>query len=396
MSCFSLLISYLYLSSSKIYMAIDTSPLSVYVMHPFWNRVVELFPRWVAPNVLTFAGFLLTVLDFLLLSYYDYSYYAASAPAHNETVNPLEPLNGHSEGIPQPLWFALAVFLFLAYTLDGIDGKQARRTQTSGPLGELFDHGLDSYSVFFIPACLYSIFGRLDFSIPPIRMYYVMWNLLLNFYISHWEKYNTGVLFLPWGYDFSMWASTFCFLWTGVKGSVLYKRYAFGGYTLANVFEWLIYATGVFTNLPVSVYNIYKSYKLRTGKMRSPSEALRPLWSFLSVFGVCSLWMHYSARLPDYDLRMVFLLIGTVFSNVACRLIVSQMSNQRCDAVNWLLWPLVLAAAVSLALPQHELAAFYAVTALIVAAHIHYGTCVVRQMCDHFRISCFHIKQRSD
>lgn len=34
-----------------------------------------------------------------------------------------------------------------------------------------------------------------------------MWNLLLNFYISHWEKYNTGVLFLPWGYDFSMWVS---------------------------------------------------------------------------------------------------------------------------------------------------------------------------------------------
>jgi phosphatidylglycerophosphate synthase len=26
-------------------------------------------------------------------------------------------------------------------SLDAIDGKQARRTQTSGPLGELFDHG---------------------------------------------------------------------------------------------------------------------------------------------------------------------------------------------------------------------------------------------------------------
>jgi len=31
-------------------------------------------------------------------------------------------------------------------SLDAIDGKQARRTGTSNPLGELFDHGCDSIS----------------------------------------------------------------------------------------------------------------------------------------------------------------------------------------------------------------------------------------------------------
>ncbi|XP_013191731.2 ethanolaminephosphotransferase 1 [Amyelois transitella] len=377
------------------YMAIDTSPLSVYVMHPFWNKVVELVPRWVAPNVLTFAGFLLTVLDFLLLSYYDYDYTAASSPIHNVTVSEAS-LNGHEERIPRALWLALAVFLFLAYTLDGIDGKQARRTQTSGPLGELFDHGLDSYSVFFIPACLYSIFGRLDYSIPPIRMYYVMWNLLLNFYISHWEKYNTGVLFLPWGYDFSMWASIMFFICTYINGTVFYKRYIFAGYTLANAFEILIYATGVFTNLPVAIYNIYKSYKLRTGKMRSLSEALRPLWSFVSVLVVCSIWVHKSPSLLTYDLRVLFLLIGTIFSNVACRLIVSQMSGQRCELVNRLVWALAAAALAAQAQPRLAPAALRALAAAALAAHLHYGACVVRQMCDHFKISCFHVKQRSD
>ncbi|XP_045524195.1 ethanolaminephosphotransferase 1-like [Pieris brassicae] len=375
------------------YMSKDTSPLSVYVMHPFWNKVVELVPRWVAPNVLTFSGFLLTVLDFILLSYYDYDYTAASAVVKNETV--VEPLNGRTEVIPQTLWYFLSVFLFLAYTLDGIDGKQARRTQTSGPLGELFDHGLDSYSVFFIPACLYSIFGRLDFSIPPIRMYYVMWNLLLNFYISHWEKYNTGVLFLPWGYDFSMWASTFFFMWTGVKGTGYYKKYIFGSYTLANAFEWVIYGTGVFTNLPVALYNIYLSYKLRTGKMRNPLEAIRPVWSILSVFLVTSVWVHKS-HLVEVEPRGVFLLIGTLFSNVACRLIVSQMSNRRCDAINWLLWPLSGSVIASIFFPGYDLAIFYALTLLVIVAHVHYGACVVRQMCDHFRIRCFFIKQRAD
>lgn len=47
---------------------------------------------------------------------------------------------------------------------DGIDGKQARRTQTSGPVGELFDHGLDSWSTMFITTALYSVFGSCQIS----------------------------------------------------------------------------------------------------------------------------------------------------------------------------------------------------------------------------------------
>jgi phosphatidylglycerophosphate synthase len=38
-------------------------------------------------------------------------------------------------------FFSFGVGLFIYQSLDAIDGKQARRTQTSGPLGELFDHG---------------------------------------------------------------------------------------------------------------------------------------------------------------------------------------------------------------------------------------------------------------
>lgn len=92
--------------------------------------------------------------------------------------------------------------------LDGIDGKQARRTSTAGPLGELFDHGLDSYTAAMIPVTLFSLFGRDGgYSVSPFRMYLVCWHVFLCFFLSHWEKYNTGVLFLPWGYDVSMWVS---------------------------------------------------------------------------------------------------------------------------------------------------------------------------------------------
>ena len=36
--------------------------------------------------------------------------------------------------------------MFLYQSLDAIDGKQARRTNSQSPLGELFDHGCDSVS----------------------------------------------------------------------------------------------------------------------------------------------------------------------------------------------------------------------------------------------------------
>ncbi|GBP80011.1 Ethanolaminephosphotransferase 1 [Eumeta japonica] len=89
----------------------------------------------------------------------------------------------------------------LPMLLDGIDGKQARRTGTSGPLGELFDHGLDSYSVVLIPTCVYSLFSS---DLSRLRFFLLLWNIFINFYLTHWEKYNTGVMFLPWGYDFTM------------------------------------------------------------------------------------------------------------------------------------------------------------------------------------------------
>lgn len=44
-----------------------------------------------------------------------------------------------------PLLLA-ALGLFAYQALDAIDGKQARRTKSSSPLGELFDHGCDSVS----------------------------------------------------------------------------------------------------------------------------------------------------------------------------------------------------------------------------------------------------------
>ncbi|XP_014613759.1 ethanolaminephosphotransferase 1-like [Polistes fuscatus] len=367
------------------YSSLDTSPLSVYVMHPFWNKVVEYCPKWVAPNVLTFSGFLFTVLNFVVFASFDYYFYASS--------------DDHSQYSPIPCWvFAIAAFnIFMAYTLDGIDGKQARRTQTSGPLGELFDHGLDSWTAMLITVCMYSVFGRTDHSVSPLRMYFILWNVFVNFYLSHWEKYNTGVLFLPWGYDASMLATVLVFILTSIGGHEAWKFYLPGGISAGIMFEMLLYVSALVSNLPVVLWNIYKSYRDKTGKMRTFPEAIRPLVPLVLLFMISTLWILFSQQdILEKDPRIIYFAIGTIFSNICCRLIVSQMSNTRCEILPWILLPVTVAAILSFVLPEMNLKSMYFVAIFSLLAHIHYGTCVVRQMCRHFRIQTFHIKNHSD
>lgn len=68
---------------------------------------VQFCPRTIAPNVLTFVGFLFTAGNFMLLSYYDYNYYGASD----------EPPGSAYSAIPNWLWFVMALNHFLAHTL---------------------------------------------------------------------------------------------------------------------------------------------------------------------------------------------------------------------------------------------------------------------------------------
>ncbi|CAH0382606.1 unnamed protein product [Bemisia tabaci] len=360
------------------YSSIDTNPISVYIMHPFWNRIVAVCPLWIAPNLLTFTGFLFTVAAFLLLTYYDYSFYASS------DVN--------YPPIPNWVFAVVGICIFLAYILDGIDGKQARRTHTSGPVGELFDHGLDSWTTIFIPTLLYSIFGRSPPSIPPYRMFYICWHVFINFYLSHWEKYNTGVLFLPWSYDISMLMTTLLFLLTSFTGHGFWKITIFNVLTLGKVMEVIFYLTTLLFNIPVTLYNVYVSYRDNTGKMKPFFEAIRPLVPLLIFFALALYWAHKSpTNVIERDPRMFFMLSGSVFSNICCRLIVAQMSSTRCEVFNPLLVPLSFGILLSLMIPVLELFILYALLIIATLAHIYYGANVVNQMCDHFKIKCFKI-----
>jgi ethanolaminephosphotransferase len=96
------------------------------VLTPFWNWAVTLLPSWAAPNLVTFVGLSPIVLGT-----------AAFLVQSPDLLTPI------------PRWqvAAYAFGLFFYQTMDAIDGKQARRTKSSSPLGQLFDHGCDALAL---------------------------------------------------------------------------------------------------------------------------------------------------------------------------------------------------------------------------------------------------------
>jgi ethanolaminephosphotransferase len=60
------------------------------------------------------------------------------------------------------LYYCSGFAVFLYVNLDCMDGKQARRTQSSSPLGQLFDHGCDALALGLL---LTSV--RIAMRVPP-------------------------------------------------------------------------------------------------------------------------------------------------------------------------------------------------------------------------------------
>ncbi|MGH0147753.1 UNVERIFIED_CONTAM: hypothetical protein FKN15_036678 [Acipenser sinensis] len=93
------------------YSAVDSNPLSVYVMHPFWNSVVKFLPTWLAPNLITFTGFIFLVLNFLMLAFFDYDFYASGMLFVLEEKYSAVDSNPLSVYVMHPFWNSVVKFL---------------------------------------------------------------------------------------------------------------------------------------------------------------------------------------------------------------------------------------------------------------------------------------------
>ena len=132
--------SYYYLSPNAVkrlpqyhYRGADLSPFYKHVLSPFASWCVDTFtPSWVAPNTITLLGLAWMAFSYCVLWYYCPGMYEANTN-----------LVDVDHTVPGAIFLLNGIAMLLYQTLDNMDGKQARKTGSSSPLGLLFDHGCD-------------------------------------------------------------------------------------------------------------------------------------------------------------------------------------------------------------------------------------------------------------
>lgn len=131
-----------------------------YVLRHWWPIAIKAIPKNCPANAVSIIGNTGVWLSFLLLS----GLLAGPFPALART---------------HPWIFGLiALCLFFYQTLDALDGIQARRLGTAGPLGEFVDHWFDSFNVFLLPFGIALAF--------PSTPYFFVIILLLLFPLADW------------------------------------------------------------------------------------------------------------------------------------------------------------------------------------------------------------------
>jgi phosphatidylglycerophosphate synthase len=209
----------------------DDSILCRFVIDPFCCFIVNYFPKWLAPNVITVSGWFLNLFNLILTTYY----------------------TGWKGGEPVPLWACITVaFCYTTYIiLDYTDGKQARRLKASSPLGLLIDHGTDACTTFYVTI----IGGTLCYynNIYQYLFYYIP--ISFTFFMNTWEEYYKGELILPIVHgvaEGTLYIDIMSIL-SGIYGSSLYCKQV----TLFNKYTFTIgELNGLFTLIAGSLFSI--------------------------------------------------------------------------------------------------------------------------------------------
>ena len=156
------------------YSGSDNSYMYVYFCSPLAQLLVDrCVPLWLAPNLITLAGLLISCLGHALVHLYS---------------------PGFRNSCPSWVWLVEAICTFVYQTLDNMDGKQARRTGSSSPLGLFLDHGADALNIVLSSL---NIMAMLQLGDGKNWECFGVWAASTTpFFFATWEEYFTGTLYL--------------------------------------------------------------------------------------------------------------------------------------------------------------------------------------------------------
>lgn len=355
------------------YSAVDNSWLDELCMKRWWEFVITLCPMWIAPNLITLIGLVINLITVLILSSFSYS---ATEPA------------------PSWAYLQAALGLFFYQTLDAIDGKQARRTGSSSPLGELFDHGCDSMTQVFVTLniCYAMALGTVPFGVLIVSVISVV-----MFYCAHWSTYCTGQLrFSKFDVTEAQMSVISVLLTTAIFGSGVWETQIMFGYTL----KYFV----VGSSFLVSIYQIHGYVHVifsggvgKNGSTIAGTSVLFPFFPLLMVvLPFIMIYTKTDSTVFDDHITLFCLCFGAVGAKATNRLVIAHMSKSELRLWDWIYvgpFALMLNQYYNYVIDEYTLlwiATIYCYISLFV-----YCTVVCRQFCEFLNIYIFVLGPRN-
>lgn len=431
------------------YSGTDKSLVSKYILGPYWNWLVTLFPLTIAPNTITLSGLALVAINFATLAYIDPALECATQLKLDPTAHSLALANAFPQdalpirslfpnfAIPAPvqkldfapsansascipawIFYTWAVCLFAYQSLDSIDGKQARRTGMAGPLGELFDHGCDAINTTLECAlCAAALnLGRSWWAPASLVA------TLSNFYLTTWEEYHTGTLFLSAFSGPVEGILMICFIYalTGFAGGPLFwdrgilnltrlssidmvrEKYAWLNIPLNEAFLTFA-AVGLGLNVVASYSNVVAARRSRNQSVITPLAGLTPL---LLQIGANIFWLkaNRSFILADTHAFLPFVAYwGITFAYNVGLLIVAHVTKAPFPYWNIsIVWSVLGALDASSPRsffqtnPEATRNLVYVSLALAAVVYLHFCHNVITTITTEMGMACFVVKTKKD
>jgi len=362
------------------YVAGVYTPMDNFFNTYFWTPVSVLIPKWLAPNTITVTGLVIQIIGYSVLAYYCPDFRA-----------------------PAPKWvYCVSVFSMFAYqTLDALDGKQARRTGSSSPLGQLFDHGCDSVVTIFL-GMVTAMCMHLGFSVRCVT--FTMCTLL-PFWMAQWTEYHAHVL------------PTSIAGVVGVTEAQLISMFI-AGVNVVNIGFWDT-EVGIGsmpawwcgeTSCPVRFNDamVFAQCALAVVGTAHCCHSVFPaakakgnigvaILQTLPAFMIACVGWAWCVYIPQAHPRLVLFTLGVSFSHMTCKMIVAAMSHTEYHLWQPVLMPLPIIFLVSMSkqLPRHEDIMLGAYTAVSVYSMSKWVKNAIEEISQYIGIHTFRLGPRA-
>lgn len=367
------------------YKGVDKSPISKYILTPYWNWAVTFLPMWMAPNLVTLLGFMFMIAAYFVV--------VAVVPDLKSEIHPA-------------FYFGFAACFWIYSTMDNIDGKQARRTNSSSPLGELFDHGCDALNCP-IGSFIHIASLGLGYSWRSLIVLFISsW----AFYLPTWEEYHTGVLYLGYvnGPTEGLLMVITTILISGIFGnSIWFKELEILSRSvyLIDLITIGFVALFVFYYVPSCLWSVYCECKK---KGTSFGEAILQLFPMTVGTLAVAIWLssRHSSVQSSSNFILFFTTVGIVFGKMATKIIYAHVAKCPFPLFTKMMLPLLIGSVAMfmahfLIPEEHTQTVILAETTFL---WTYLGMCVIgyanwiyhtiHSICLHCDIYCLQIKQK--